>query len=87
MIALDDLKPVKSDVGLLLQTGDLAEDKMPRCTIRLIEAGDYLYVQIGDASAGRNDCRGGEEGAFCSPHQFWADMIVERKSSNCQPVE
>ncbi len=41
MIGLDDLKPVKSDVGLLLQIDDLAEDKTPRCTIRLIEAGNY----------------------------------------------
>ena len=87
MIGLEDLKPVKSDAGLLLQTGDLAEDKTPRCTIRLIEVGDYLYLQIGDATAARNDCRGGDEVAYCSPHQFWADMIVDRKSSTCQPVE
>jgi hypothetical protein len=87
MIGLDDLKPVKSDVGLLLQTGDVAEDKTPRCTIRLIEVGNYVYVQIGDAAAGRNDCRGGEEVAYCSPRQSWADMIVDRKSSTCQPVE
>ncbi len=87
MIGLDDLKPVKSDVGLLLQTDDLAEDKTPRCTIRFIDVGDYLYVQIGDATAGHNDCRGGEEVAYCSPRQFWADMIVDRKSSTCRPVE
>ena len=86
-IGLDDLKPAKSDVGLLLQTDDLAEDKTPRCTIRLIEVGNYVYVQIGDAAAGHNDCRGGEEVAYCSPRQFWADMIVDRKSSTCQPVE
>ena len=87
MIGLDDLKPVKSDVGLLLQTDDLAEDKTPRCTIRLIEVGNYLYVQIGDTAPGRNDCRGGDDVAYCSAHQFWADMIVDRKSSTCRPVE
>ena len=87
MIGLDDLKPVKSDAGLLLQTDDLAEDRTPRCTIRFIEVGDYLYIQIGDATAGHNDCRGGDEAAYCSPRQFWADMIVNRKSSTCQPVE
>lgn len=87
MIDLGDLKPVKSDAGLLLQTDDLAEDKTPRCTIRLIEVGDYLYIQIGDASAGHNDCRGGDEVAYCSPRQFWADMIVDRKSSTCHPAE
>jgi hypothetical protein len=87
MIDLGDLKRAKSDVGLLLQTDDLAEDKTPRCTIRLIEVGNYLYVQIGDATAGHNDCRGGEEVAYCSPPQFWADMIIDRKSSTCQPVE
>jgi hypothetical protein len=87
MIDLGDLKPIRSDVGLLLQTDDLAEDKTPRCTIRFVEVGNYLYVQIGDAAAGHNDCRGGEEVAYCSPRQFWADMIVDRKSSTCQPVE
>ena len=87
MIGLDDLKPVKSDAGLLLQAEDLAEDKTPRCTIRLIEVGNYLYVQIGDAAAGHNDCRGGEEVAYCSRRQFWADMIVDRTASTCRPVE
>jgi hypothetical protein len=87
MIDLGDLKPVRSDVGFLLQTDDLAEDKTPRCTIRLVEAGNYLFVQIGDVTTEHNDCRGGEEVAYCSPRQFWADIIVDRKSSTCQPVE
>jgi hypothetical protein len=87
MIELGDLKPARSDVGLLLQTDDLAEDKTPRCTIRLIEAGNYLFVQIGDVTAKNNNCRGGEEVAYCSPRQYWADMIIDRKSSACQPVE
>jgi hypothetical protein len=87
MMDLGDLKPLRSDVGLLLGTSDLAEDGTPRCTIRLIEAGDYLFVQIGDVTAKDNDCRGGEEIAYCSPRQYWADLIVDRKSSACQPVE
>ncbi|MGY8666718.1 hypothetical protein Q3C01_30790 [Bradyrhizobium sp. UFLA05-109] len=87
MIDLGDLKPIKSDVGFLLGTGDLAEDGTPRCTIRLIEVGNYLFVRIGDVTAGRNDCRGGDEVMYCSPRQDWADMIVDRKSSVCQPVE
>jgi hypothetical protein len=87
MIGLDDLKPARSDVGFVLRTGDLAEDRTPRCTIRLFAAGDYLFVQIGDVTAKANDCRGGEEVAYCSPGQYWADMIVDRKSSVCRPVE
>ncbi len=87
MINLGDLKTVRSDAGFLLQTDDLAEDKTQRCTIRFIEAGTYLFVQIGDVTAKENDCRGGEEVMYCSPRQYWADIIVDRKASACQPVE
>ncbi len=86
-IDLADLKPVKSDTGFLLRTGDLAEDKTPRCTIRLVEAGDYRYVEIGDVTAPYDDCRGGDEVMYCGLRQDWADMIVDRKSSTCRPVE
>jgi hypothetical protein len=86
-IDLKDLKPVKSRAGLLLQTDDLAEDKSPRCTIRLVGIGDYLYVLVGDAMSAHNDCRGGEEVAYCGIRQDWADMIVDRKTSTCRPVK
>jgi hypothetical protein len=86
-IGLPDLKPAKSDVGFLLQTGDLADDKTHRCTIRLVKVGDYIYVQVGDPTMSQNDCRGGDEVMYCSPRQSWADMVVDRKTSTCQPVE
>ena len=48
---------------------------------------EKFVIKIGDVTAKENDCRGGEEVMYCSPGQFWADIIVDRKSSACQPVE
>lgn len=86
-IGLPDLKPARSDAGFLLQTDDLAEDKTRRCTIRLFEVGNYLYVQVGDMTTEHNDCHGGDEVMYCSPSQSWADMVVDQKASTCEPVE
>jgi len=87
VIALSDVKQEKSDSGILLRTHGSSSATGPRCTIRLIGAGDYLYVQMGDWTESGNDCRGDDEAMYCSPRSFWADMIVNRKTHACVTVE
>ena len=79
----DDLGRAASTSGLLLTTGD---DK-PHCTVRVLRAGDYLYVATGDANEDGNDCRMLEDTAFCSPRAFWTDLIVNTKTGTCRSVE
>jgi len=53
-----------------------------------IGAGACLHAAIGDTTEGEhNDCRGGDDAMYCSPRSFWTDMIVDRKSRTCRPVE
>ncbi|HWK96377.1 MAG TPA: hypothetical protein VNR39_13235 [Pseudolabrys sp.] len=87
IIALADVKQEKSDAGILLRTRGSATATGPRCTIRVIGAGDYLYVQMGDWTESGNDCRGDDAAMYCSPRSFWADMIVNRKTRACVSVE
>ncbi|HKE47275.1 MAG TPA: hypothetical protein VKB52_04360 [Rhodanobacteraceae bacterium] len=79
----DDLERAASTSGLLLTTGD----EKPHCTVRVLRAGDYLYVATGDANEDGNDCRMLEDTAFCSPRAFWTDLIVNTKTNACRSVE
>ena len=88
-IGLDDLKQVPSGAGILLRSkGDDPEaENTPHCTVRILAAGDYLVVRMGDTSETGNECRGAADAMYCSPRSFWADMIVNRKTQVCKPVE
>ena len=88
-IELGDLKRVPSDAGILLRSkgDDPGAENAPHCTVRILAAGDYLYVQMGDSSETGNDCRGAADAMYCSPRSFWADMIVERKTQLCKSVK
>ncbi len=86
-IALSDVKQEKSDAGILLRSNGSGAATGPRCTVRVISAGDYLYVQMGDWTESGNDCRGDDGAMYCSPRSFWADMIVNRKTRACVSVE
>lgn len=87
IVALNDVTQEKSDAGILLRTKGSTAETGPRCTIRIVGAGDYLYVQMGDWTESGNDCRGDDEAMYCSPRSFWADMIVNRKTRACVSVE
>lgn len=87
IVALSDMKQEKSDAGILLRSSGSAADSGPRCTIRIVGAGDFLYVQMGDWTESGNDCRGDDGAMYCSPRSFWADMIVNRKTRACVSVE
>jgi len=87
IVALSDVKQEKSDAGILLRSNGSGAETGPRCTIRVIGAGDYLYVQMGDWTESGNDCRGDDAAMYCSPRSFWADMIVNRKTRACVSVE
>lgn len=86
-IALGDLKQERSDAGILMRSNGSGAATGSRCTIRLIGAGDYLYVQMGDWTESGNDCRGDDGAMYCSPRSFWADMIVHRTTHACVSVE
>lgn len=89
-IDLRELKQISSDAGILLQAkGDMQnqEGGAQHCTVRILGAGDYLYVQIGDSSETRNDCKGDGGTMFCSGRGSWADMIVDRRTRACKAVE
>ena len=79
----EDLERAASSGGLLLETGT----ERPRCTVRVMRAGAYLYVAVGDANEEGNDCRMLEDTAFCSPRAFWTDLVLDTKSGDCKPVK
>ena len=84
-LGLGDLTQVPSAAGLLFMTeGQVAG---PRCTVRVLAAGAYLYFKIGDSGQDGNACHGGAAAMYCSPRSFWTDMIFDRKTSACRPVE
>jgi hypothetical protein len=87
-IGLSDLEPAKDGPGILLRAkGDKADDEGPHCTVRITGNGDWLYVEMGDASGKNNDCREAADAMFCSPRSFWTDMIVNRKTGVCRSVQ
>ncbi len=89
-IALRDLAQVSSDVGILLRAEgdtDAQQANAQRCSIRIVGAGGYLYVRIGDTTESGNDCKGAGDSMFCSPRGSWTDLIVDRATQACKAVE
>ncbi len=85
-IGLEDLAQKPAEGELLLVSKDEVSDAAPRCAIRIVGAGDYLYIQFGGGTDG-NDCRGSDATMFCSPRAFWVPMIVNRMTRACRAVE
>lgn len=86
-IDLKDLKQTEADGAIMLRESNVDEGDKPRCTVRITTDNQHIRIKIGDTAGERNDCRGGDTVMYCSPRAFWADMIVDRKSSACRPVE
>ena len=88
-VDLRDLERAPSHAGILFRaTGDEAAEAGPHCSVRIVAAGDYLYVQMGDFSEDGNDCTGvGEETRFCTPRGNFNDLIVNRKTGACTMVQ
>ena len=78
-IALSDLEQKPAKTGILLHADSDTPDGS--CDIRLVRAGDYLYVEVGA------DCRGTSDTMFCSPRAFWTDLIVDRAAKVCRQVQ
>ncbi|HEY4141639.1 MAG TPA: hypothetical protein VGM57_09515, partial [Pseudolabrys sp.] len=57
------------------------------CTLRVVGTADYLYVQVGDFTEPKNDCRGIGSTMFCSPRGGWGDLVVDRKTQSCRAVQ
>jgi hypothetical protein len=51
----------------------------PHCTIRILAAGDFLFIRTGDTTEDGNECRAAADTMFCSPRSFWTDLIIDRK--------
>lgn len=86
-IDLKDLKQSAADGAIVLREADAKAGGKSRCTIRITADDRQIRIQIGDTAEEGNDCRGGDTVMYCSPRAFWADMIVDRKSSACRPVK
>lgn len=86
-IDLNDLKQSAADGAIVLRAADVEENGKSRCTIRITADRKQIRIQIGDTAEVGNDCRGGDNVMYCSPRAFWADMIIDRKSSACRPMK
>jgi len=86
-IGLDDLKQEAGNGAIVLRDADADGDTKPRCTIRITTEGGQIRIRIGDTAEQGNDCRGGDNVMYCSPRSFWADVLIDRKTSACRPVE
>lgn len=89
-IGSGDLKQIASDAGILLQAqGDEPSggEDAGNCTVRILGTADYLYVQVGDFTEPKNDCRGIGTTMFCSPRGGWGDLVVDRRTQNCGAVQ
>ena len=86
-IDLGDFKQLRAQAGILLRAKGDHEGDEQHCSIRILPAGDYLVVKTGDSSQTGDDCRGVSDTMFCSPRSMWADLIVNRKTQRCRPVQ
>jgi hypothetical protein len=89
-IGSEDLKQIASDAGIVLQAhGDEPSggEDAGNCTVRVVGTADYLYVQVGDFTEPKNDCRGVGTTMFCSPRGGWGDLVVDRKTQSCRAVQ
>ncbi|MCK9908436.1 hypothetical protein MXD81_04810 [Microbacteriaceae bacterium K1510] len=86
-IGLDDFKQEAGAGVIVLRDANAKGEAKPRCTIRITTEGQQIRIRIGDAAEEGNDCRGGDNVMYCSPRSFWADVIIDRKTSACRPVE
>lgn len=87
---LDNFTQRPFEAGVLLTSkseGETDTADSQHCTIRVVDAGDYLLVKFGDPAQKNDDCRATASRAFCSPRALMADMIVNRKTQACMTVE
>ncbi|MEN6439520.1 MAG: hypothetical protein ABFD97_13180 [Syntrophobacter sp.] len=93
VIDLNDLKQVRSDLGIVLKAeGDDSEkqegeDKDEKeCAVQILGNADILWIRFGDSSVEGNDCRGLGSSMFCSPRAFWNDIILDRRTQKCKAL-
>ncbi len=87
-LGLSDLERKSSRTGILFRAaGDEAGTEGGHCSVRILTAGDYLYVKIGDTTEDGNDCRGLSDTMFCSPRGNWNDLVLNRKTGQCTMVQ
>jgi hypothetical protein len=85
-IASGSMRQRSAPVGILLRARADRTDGSQHCTIRLYGAGDYLVVKPGNPSQSGDDCRGAGTARFCSANGFWSDLVLNRKTQVCRPV-
>jgi hypothetical protein len=88
-IGLDQLNRTASRAGVRFRAKD--DDltlEGSHCTVHVIGAGDYLYLEIGDFTEDGDDCMGLDDSVrFCSPRGSWSDLILDRRTGTCRFVQ
>lgn len=85
-VGLENAPQRQSDVGILLHSkpgGDINQ----QCAIRIVGNGEFLYIQVGDASEANADCRGDGTAMLCSARGSWSDVLFDRKTHTCRTTE
>jgi hypothetical protein len=86
-LAHTDLERASSATGILLRAkGDTPGGEGGHCSVRVMAAGDYLYLAMGDATEDGNDCRSSGDEMYCSPRGNWNDLVIDRKTGQCTMV-
>lgn len=86
-IGLDDLKQEIGGDAIVLRGAGEDGEKKSGCAIRVTADPGQIRIRIGESAEAGADCRGGDNVVYCSPRAFWADMIIDRKTSACRPLE
>jgi len=76
-----------SPVGILLKAKADRTSAARHCSIRLFQAGDYVILRSGDPRQSGDDCRGAGRVRFCTENGLWADLVINRKTSQCLAVQ
>lgn len=86
-LRLSDLSPMAAPVGAALRARSDSRNAPQHCTLRILQAGDFLIIRPGQPSQAGDDCRGAGDAHFCSPRAFWSDLVVNKKTQSCKSVE
>jgi hypothetical protein len=87
-MSMDDMRQRPSRTGILLVVGDgeSKEDSVPACSIRILANKEFVWVRFEDAPDAGHDCRNIGETMYCSPRAFWNDLLIDRRTGKCRPV-
>lgn len=90
-LTMKELEQVPSPNGLLLRVKEPAGEDEKRatkgCYLRLVGDEDLLWLIIGEGSGQGGDCRSLSSMMLCSPRAFWNDLVLDRHTQKCRPLQ